>query len=87
MSSDGWVRIVGAVVLVMGLAVTFNVVGIRDRLNRFNDRQRVRQGQSRLGEWWGFGSDDDIALQHGLVRCAGVFAFVMGVLMLWSSWP
>ena len=62
-------------------------MGIRDRLNRFNDRQRVRQGQSRLGEWWGFGSDDDIALQHGLVRCAGVFAFVMGVLMLWSSWP
>lgn len=87
MSSDGWIRLAGAFALAVGVAVTFNIGGLRDRLNRFNDRQRVRQGESRLGEWWGFGSDDDIAVQHGLFRFFGVFAIVAGVLLLWSTWP
>ena len=86
MGSDGWGRLVGALCLVLGLGLTTNVGGFRDRMNRLNDPIRDRQGRSRVGEWMGFGSDDDIAVQHGIVRAIGWFTVAFGAVLSWVSW-
>ena len=69
-----------------GIAITVNLRGFRDRINRKNDTDRERRGETWEGAFWGVGSDDDLAIQHGIVRFAGWFLILFGVIGLWGTW-